>query len=122
MTSTVTPIAQIQNGLPAGAKFVRIGLAGENDYEFVGGQILKGERPGAASGVIVEPEPGFTFLERPDIRTLQHVWIPAKLFDKPVEIKVTMTYSVNNSFDQDNIEMLLENIQNVPGFVSINLA
>ena len=41
MTPAVTPIAQIQNGLPAGAKFVRIGLAGENDYEFVGGQILK---------------------------------------------------------------------------------
>ena len=46
-------------GLPAGVKIVRIGLAGPNDYEFMGNKIYKGPRSG--SQVIVTPNEGYEF-------------------------------------------------------------
>lgn len=46
-------------GLPTGARIVRIGLAGQNDYELYGSKIVKGPRSG--SQVIVAPVAGYEF-------------------------------------------------------------
>jgi hypothetical protein len=110
MTPVVPPPVA---GLPEGVSLVRIGVAGPEDFEIVGGIIYRGPRIGAASGVIVQPAKGWTF--RCDIKDM--TYFPVKAID-PTTIKSTLTFVVTNSFDQANVHAAIEKLKSLTGFVS----
>lgn len=123
-----TPAIPIE-GLPEGIEAYRFGTAKEDEFELVGGIIFKGERPGAASGVIVRPAKGFTFqpLKIADIRSFTVVdgapgtYMVVKQ-EEAKTITATLKVSVSNSFDQSTIDGVLEALKGLPGFVSLERA
>src|ERR1700722_19218456 len=115
MTPTINPPVA---GLPTGVELVRLGTASTEDYELVndsnGVHIYKGPRVGAASGVIVQPADGYSF--RFDIRSMAYFTV--KNID-PKTITATVKFTVTNDYDQQSVEVLLERLKSMAGFVSI---
>ena len=116
-------------GMPEGTELVRIGVAGDDDFELVGPLILKGKRAGAASGVIVRPAKDYTFQPAKffDMKTFQLVDGPKDSY-MPVmqevskEITVTLKVSITNSFDEKVLSDTLAALKGLPGFVSLERA
>lgn len=105
-------------GLPEGVELVKIGVATKDDYEIVGGRILKGPRPLAASGVIVKPAEGYIFVEKKfDIKTYETQYAAVKQID-PATVKETLTFTVDNQGDLDAVNAGLAHLKTLPGFVS----
>lgn len=102
-------------GLPEGVDFVEFRTAAEEDFELVGGEIFRGHRAGAASGVIVKPAEGYTF--RADIRKIGTYFAVKKLPN--TEIVATVKFVVDNSFDLETVNGRLEKLKDLPGFVEI---
>lgn len=110
MGSTAQPI----KGLPEGVELVRLGTAGDEDYELVGEQIFKGPRAGAASGVIVQPAQGYIF--RVDIRSLS--FVPVKMI--PITKRTfTVEFAVDNELDLRLILDRVDKLKDIPGFVDL---
>lgn len=114
-------------GLPEGIEAYRFGTAAENEFELVGQTIYKGERAGAASGVIVRPAKGYTFQPKRsfDIRNFTVVDGPEGSYmvvkqDEPTVITATLKVSVNNSFDEGVVDSVLSALNSLPGFVSLD--
>lgn len=115
-------------GMPEGIDLVRIGVAGDEDFELVGTFIYKGTRPGAASGVIVRPAKGFTFqpLQSFDIKAFKLVDGPPNTFmvvkqmEIPTMITATVKVAVANSFEQKIVENTLDALKGLPGFLSLD--
>ncbi len=100
-------------GLPQGVELVRIGQAGDSDYELIGKLIYKGTRALAASGIIVKPAEGYTF--RYMIKDLAYA--PVKMLPK-TEIVATIKFSIEDSFDLQAIDDTLAAMKSMSGFVS----
>lgn len=109
-------MADAIKGLPEGVEVVRIGLAGEDDYELVGDKISKGRRMGAASGVIVKPLEGYSF--RFNILDLNYIAV--KTF-APLNIKATASFTVTDSYDKQTVDSYLKRISDIPGFVDLKV-
>ncbi len=109
-------------------ELVKIGVAGEEDFELVGSLLLKGARPGAASGVIVKPAEGYSFQPamRADITSLElrpgmaGTYMAVKQNPAPIEITATIKFSVANTFDQKVVEDTLAALKGLPGFISLD--
>lgn len=109
-------------GLPEGVEWDHFGTAGADDFELIGGKIIKGIRPNAASGVIVKPATGYTFQPARwfDIRIYEFVdgnpneFTVVKTTD-PVTIKVAGTYVVTNTDDAKTVRDALAKLSNLPG-------
>ncbi len=122
----MTPSDKPDNfGLPEGVKFLRFGIAGDDDFQFVGGFIFKGKRQGGARDGIVRPEDGYTFQPAMlyDIHHLEPVPGPEGTYmavkqSDPVEITATFKFSVTNGFDEKLVRDTLGALMNLPGFVS----
>ena len=121
-------------GLPEGVKWTGDFLpATKDDYEIIStptGQVIyKGVRPGAPSGVKVEPEDGYVFVQighemifdpktnvpeagRPQFQ-------PAKKLDPPKTTTITVKFSVNNQLDADALEAAIKGIPNMAGYVEM---
>jgi hypothetical protein len=106
-------------GLPEGVDLVRIGLPKENEYYILnsteGPCVYQGQHANMAGAVVVKASEGYTF--RANIRTGGYDVV--KLLPKPLEITATMTFSVNNSYDQDTVKAFLEKAKHVPGFTGM---
>lgn len=110
------------SGFPDGLKFIRFGAAKEDEFELLGGKIIKGVRPNAASGVIVEPAEGYTFQPSRwfDIRIYEFVdgnpnEFTAVKATEPTTIKVEGTYVVTNVDDAKTVRDALAKLTNLPG-------
>ncbi len=105
-------------GLPEGVELVGLRAATADDYELVrddkGPHILKGPRAGAASGVIVKPADGYKFVF--DLR--EYGFLAIKQI-APKNIVVTAKFTVDNVYDEETINGLIERMKSVPGFVSL---
>lgn len=116
-------------GIMEGVEAYRMGTAKDDEFELVGDRIYKGERPGAASGLIVRPAKGWTFqpAQSFDIREFKLVdgppgsYMPVKQED-PITITATLKVQVTNSFDQGIVDSVLKALEGLPGFVSIERA
>lgn len=116
-------------GLPEGIEAYRFGTAKEDEFELVGAIIYKGERAGAASGVIVRPAKGFTFqpAKISDIRNFTVIDGPEGTYmvvkqSDPITITATLKVQVTNSFDQGIVDGVLKALEGLPGFVSLDRA
>ncbi len=117
-------------GLPEGIDptSVRIGVAGDEDFELVGGIIYKGKRANAASGVLVKPAEGFTFQPLQIWGGIKELWIlgppntfmPVKQMETPEMITVTLKLAVTNSSEQKVIDDTLSALKGLPGFLSLD--
>lgn len=127
MTPTEQTPALPWEQAPEGVELYRIGVAGENDFECVGPLIMKGVRPGAASGMIVRPKKGWSFqpLQLFDIKELklvdgpQGAYMAVKQQEVPLVITATLKVQVTNSFDQSIVDKVLDALKTLPGFVSL---
>lgn len=114
-------------GLPEGVELVRIGLAGDEDFELVGGTIFRGKRAGAASGVIVRPAKGYTFQPLQTWGGITQLWIPgppnafmvAKQLEVPEMITATLKIAVTDASEKKIVEDALEALKSLPGFMSL---
>lgn len=125
MTPTEKPAVE---GLPEGVELLRFGVAGDDDFELMGSLILKGARPGAASGVLVRPAEGFTFQPSQifDIREFKMVdgpkgtFMPVKQMEAPLMITATVKLALTNSFEQKIVDDALAALKGLPGFLSLD--
>lgn len=97
--------------LPEGIEFVDYAVATADDFELFGGEILKGARLMAASGLIVQPAKGYQF--RPNAQGKYDV---VQVFDS-TDIKFAFTFNVNNSIDKGAVLDAVEKLKQLPGFV-----
>lgn len=116
-------------GLPDGVEAYKVGIPSENEFELAGLSIYKGGRvPGTAAGVIVRPSKGYTFqpLQVADIRTLTIKDGPERMYmvvkqQETTPCKVTINFSITNSFDQAMLDAALAAISRIPGFVDLKV-
>lgn len=119
------PALDIPN-LPEGIEAYAMQVAGDDDFELVGGQILKGKRAGSAAGLLVRPAAGYSFETRKvaNIRDFtvsdagDGTYMVVKQ-ESPVQITATLKVTVSNSFDQSIVDNALGALKGLPGFVSI---
>jgi hypothetical protein len=124
-------------GLPIGVDYVRIGTPTENEYYITNEPDGKGghemrivQGPSAAAfasptphltlppnaAVIVKPTVGWKF--RASIKTFSF-W-PVKEINPPVRIAKAVTFEVDNAYDQDSVNLALDNLKKIPGFVEMS--
>ena len=118
-----TPLVTPVTGLPEGLEFVRLGIPGDEEFEIINTSIedgnavpviTQGKRPLSAVCVIVKPAEGYKF--RYDIKTLNYLvvkMIPAKT------IIATITFKVDNDYDDASLQAMMGHVKSLPGFVSI---
>lgn len=109
---------QLIAGLPVGIELVKFDTAGAEDYELIsdntGVHIMKGPRIGAASGVIVKPAQGYSF--RYDIRSMSYFAVKNI---PPKTITAVVKFVVTNDYDEQSVEVLMNRLKTMPGFVSL---
>ncbi len=118
-------MGDIKNDLPEGVEFVRIGVAGDQDFEMVGPVMRKGKRSGAAAGVLVRPAEGYSFQPARvfDINSYtfkdgpEGTYMAVKQFPQPLPIKCSVSFAITNEFDRQIVADVLTKLQALPGYV-----
>jgi len=99
-------------GLPEGVECVRIGIAGPEEFELFGPQILKGGRNNSITHVVVRPESGWEFVLHGGFS-----FVAVRRFIPPVQINLKpFRFVVNNSLEQQMVTDALAALAKLPGY------
>jgi len=129
----IPPAESPLKALPEGVQWIDFRAATAEDYEIVNEtdpqtrtpvkRIYLGTRHGAASGVIVEPAPGYAFRFNAGngaydiVKNLGHLeganWVA-----EPETIHLTASFAVATDFDRDKVLKAIEDLRLLPGFVT----
>lgn len=94
---------------------VRIGIAGDDEYELIGDEIHKGKRNDSMSQLIVKPAPGYEI--KFDI--IAYKIIVVKVIAEPVEVSYLVKFKFKTEQDKSATESVLGNMAQWPGYVSL---
>lgn len=127
----MTPAPGVIKGLPEGVEIVDFLPCEAGDYELVRAngvtEILKGQRPGAASGVKVRAGEGYIFVQvgREEIFDIKEMKVVSgrPIFQavkemEPFTMKIEEQVLISNRIQLDEVNALVDQIRHLPGYVT----